>query len=105
MCIRDRFRKVTSNTATAFTVPTWDQTPDNTSEYVTYDHPNWNSVTGHGLTAAKVTSVCVTGSLPGVAYFAQGSATNIRRMRFDATAGTPAHGFADDLSLIHISEP
>lgn len=90
-------RTITSNTATAFTVPTWDITPGATSEFVVYDTPVWKAVTSHGLGAALVTSVAVTGNLPGVAYFAQG-ATTMRRMRFDATAGTPIHEFADDVT-------
>lgn len=90
-----QIRTITSNTSTAFTLPTWDITPDTSSEYVVYDTPEWQTISGHGLGAAKVTSVAVTGSLPGVAYFAQGT-TAMRRMRFDATLATPAHGFAAD---------
>jgi len=89
-------RTISSNTSTAFTVPTWDITPDTTSEYIIYNTWNWHSIASHGITAGKVTSVAVTGNLPGVARFAQGSATNIRRMRFNAAAATPAHEFADD---------
>ena len=89
-------RSISSNTATALTVATWDITPDATSVYVVYGAHIWAEITGHGLGAAVVSDVCVVDRLPGIAYFAQGDATNIRRMRFDDTIATPAHGFAAD---------
>ena len=89
-------RTITDNDTDSATVATWDTTPDDTSEWIIYGVPNVNPVTGHGLGNGLVTSVCVVDRLPGIAYFAQGSATNMRRMRFDATAAPPAHGFAAD---------
>ena len=90
-------RSILSNTATQVTVSVaWDVTPDATSVYVIYNTHTWQEITGHGLGAAVVSDVCVVNRLPGIAYFAQGDATNIRRMRFDDTAAPPAHGFAAD---------
>lgn len=91
----DQVRTISSISGTTITVDTaWDITPDTSSEYVVLGTSVWTEVTGHGLTK-PVTGVAVTGSLPGVAYFAQGT-TTMRRMRFDATLGTPAHEFSAD---------
>lgn len=90
-------RRISSATATVLTVtPAFSKTPDTTSEYVVVGNQDWSVIAGHGLTV-PVTSVCVTGNLPGTAYFAQGT-TTMRRMDFDAALATPAHEFADDVT-------
>jgi hypothetical protein len=94
---KGQIRTISSNTATAFTVsPAWNVTPSTDSEYVVYDSHTWRAVTGHGFGNATVKSVVVVGGLAGTAYFAQGSGTNMRRMRFNAGAAPPAHEFAAD---------
>jgi hypothetical protein len=87
-----QIRVVSSSTATELTVSTWDITPDTTSEYVVFRTEVWTEITGHGLTGV-VTSVAVSGL---VAYLAQGSAINVRRIRFNPGAATPIHEYAAD---------
>lgn len=82
-------RSIVSHTGTALTVSTWDITPDTTSQYIIYKTPRYTEVTTTGL--GVVTDVTV---LNNIAYFAQGEATNIRKMRFNPA--TPAHEFTDD---------
>lgn len=83
-------RAISSNTGTVLTVDTaWDVNPDTTSEYIVYATSFWSEVTGTGITGV-VRSVAVNN---GIVYFAQGSAANIRRMRFVAGTG---HQYADD---------
>jgi len=86
-----QYRTIASNTADTITVsPAFSVTPDTTTEYVILGGTKWIEVGTTGLTKPvyDVTSV------NDVAYFAQGDATNIRRMRFNSA--TPAHQFADD---------
>jgi len=70
--------------------PVWDTIPDATSMFIITGIDAWNECATTGLTK-PVKSVCVADN---VAYFAQGSATNIRKMRYDTT--TKAHQYADD---------
>lgn len=80
-------RQIVSNTATALTVATWDETPDTTSYFAVYATPVWKEITGHGLT--KVVSKPVVSW--GVVYFPQGPSVNVRRMQF-----TGSYAYADD---------
>jgi hypothetical protein len=84
-----QFRKITSNTGTAFTVPTWDITPDTTSRFIVY-YTDWLSATTgtHGLTAISEKPV----STGKVAYFPQGGVAAIRRMQVNGNS----HDFAAD---------
>jgi len=85
-------RKIISNTADTFTFEALEKTPDNTSVYVVEGSDWWFELSGTGITGV-VTSVCVYNN---IAVFAQGSAINMRKMRYDPTAAPPAHGYADD---------
>ena len=85
-------RAIASNTATALTVTAWSTTPDSTSEYVIYDSDKWTELGTTGITGV-VNSVAVENN---IADFAQGSAVNIRRLRFNAAAAPPAHEYEDN---------
>ncbi len=90
---KGRYRTITSNTATALTVPTWDITPvAASSEYVILASNKWTERSTTGLTVA-VTDVL---PLTDFVYFAQGDSTNIRRMREYDSSGTWTIGYADD---------
>ena len=86
---KGEFRQITDNTATQITFDAIDETLTTSTEYVIYNTDKWNEITSTGL--GEVTSVAV---LNNVAYFAQGSGDNIRRMRWNS--GTPGYDFADD---------
>jgi hypothetical protein len=83
-------RGIASNTATQFTVTVaWDITPDTTSRYVVYNSDDWPAVTGTpGIGAVKNKPVVVS----NIAYFPQGQAVNMRRMRVNGSS----HDFAAD---------
>lgn len=88
-----QIRQITAHTNTQLTVsPAWDTNPSTNSEYVIFSTPVFTKITGHGL--GGVTSRPVV--LNGIIYFPQGASTNIRRIRFNADAATPAYEFADD---------
>ena len=75
----DCWRTITGNTATVITVDEdFPITPAANTCYIINDTPLWQLITGHGLTA-HVTDVHV---INGVVYFAQGDATEIRKMRW-----------------------
>lgn len=87
------WRVVESNTSTALIVTEdWTITHDTTTEYVILDD-TLTEITGHGLTA-PVTDVLV--SPRGVIYFAQGDSTNIRRAKFETSAGVWTASYAND---------
>jgi hypothetical protein len=87
-------RQITSNTATQFTVPTWDTTPDTTSKFIVYGTDRWTVLTGHGLTLISSKPV----STGAVCYFPQGG-TAIRRMRLN---GNTYEYAADSTNTGHI---
>lgn len=88
-----QIRTITANnTSGQITVtPDWDVTPTATSEYVIYDTPIWQSISGHGL--AEVYGRPVVAH--NIAYFPQGSGDNIRMMHIDY-ADADVHAFQDD---------
>ena len=67
-------------------------THDTTTEYVILDDTP-TEITGHGLTA-PVTSVLVTTT--GIILFAQGDSVNIRRAKYETSAGVWTATYADD---------
>jgi hypothetical protein len=82
-------RPIASHTNTALTVsPAFSVTPDNSSRYVVYSTPWFVEISTTGL-GKVVSRPAVAGK---IAYFPQGTGTNIRRMRNNATS----HDFADD---------
>jgi hypothetical protein len=85
-----QIRVVSSNTSTQFTVATaWSITPDTTSRYVVYASDDWPAVTGTpGIGAVKNKPAVFN----NIAYFPQGQAVNMRRMRVNASS----HDFAAD---------
>jgi hypothetical protein len=85
-----QYRVIASNTATQFTVTVaWDVTPDTTSKYIVYSSDDWPAVTGTpGIGAVKNKPAVVS----NIAYFPQGQAVNVRRMRVNASS----HDFAAD---------
>ncbi|MBN2503152.1 MAG: hypothetical protein JXB38_20410 [Anaerolineales bacterium] len=88
-------RAITANTATELGVAAWDIPPDTSSEYVIYATEIWQEITptsGDQIDGV-VRAVAVVN---GQALFAQGMATNILKMRFNAGATPPAHEFDDD---------
>lgn len=87
------WRTITSNTATELTLDSaWTITHDTTTEYVIYG-VKLTELTGHGLTA-PVTDVLVT--TKGIILFAQGDSVNIRRAKYETSAGTWTASYADD---------
>ena len=88
---RGQQRVISAHTGTVLTVPTWDVTPDNTSEYIIYETDRLSEVATTGL--GVVAGVAV---YDNIAHFAQGESVNIRKMRFNPGASPPAHEFADD---------
>lgn len=98
-------RAILSNTVSTLTVPKWDLTPDNTSEYAIYATPYWQDIspsTGD-LIDGTVSSAAV---LNGQALLAQGASVPILRVRFNPSASPPKHEFDDDGSntadLVHV---
>jgi hypothetical protein len=97
---RGQTRKISSNTSTALTVAAaWDINPDATSEYYIYKSDEFTLVST--TLSGPVTSVAVVNN---VAYLAQGSGDNIRRLRWDSS--TPQHQDVDDgtnkADLLHV---
>lgn len=88
------WRKIVSNTTSGdVTVsPPWNIVHSATTEYAIIGTTAMHEITGHGLTK-PVTDVLVSDS---VIYFAQGDATNIRRMREYDNSGTWTRQYADD---------
>lgn len=87
-------RDIVSNTGTAFTVATWDVTPDTTSKFLVYATDYWTVIAGHGIVAISGKPVS-TGT---VCYFPQGGAAVIRRMRVNGAS----YDFAADVQATHI---
>ncbi len=87
------WRTIESNDSTTLSVtPDWEITHDTTTEYVIIGSNKWTEITGHGLTQL-VTDILTTNKL---CYFAQGDATNVRRMRWYNNSGTATQEYADD---------
>lgn len=87
------WRTITDNDTTSLTVDSdWTITHDTTTVYVILG-TKLTEITGHGLTA-PVTDVLV--STKHVIYFCQGDAVNIRRAKFENSAGTWTASYADD---------
>jgi hypothetical protein len=85
-----QYRLISSNTPTQFTVArAWDQPPSTDSKYIVYASDDWLAVTGTPGIGAVKNKPAVVGN---IAYFPQGTGTNIRRMRVNASS----HDFADD---------
>lgn len=83
--------QIASNTTTVLTFSTaLGVAPDSTSEYIIYFTDRWAALTA-GLTQLSSKPIVFN----DIVYFPQG-ATAIRKMRFNAAAGTPTHEFADD---------
>jgi len=93
---KGQHRAISSNTGTALTVSSaWSITPSTDSEYYIYSTNEWVDITpsaGDEIDGV-VKSVAV---FDDQAAFAQGSAVNILRMRFDPTNSPPSHEFDDD---------
>lgn len=86
-------RTITANTTTQVTVDrAWDVTPNTTSQYIIYQTRTFIEVTSTGLGEVVDRPAVIN----GIVYFPQEPGTNIRRMRFNASASPPAHEFADD---------
>lgn len=88
-----QIRNISSHTGTVLTVATWDINPDSTSEYIIYQTGRLNEVTEGTPALGTVTDVSVYNN---IAMFAQGESDNIRRMRFNPGAATPAHEWEED---------
>ncbi len=87
------WRTIVSNTSSELTLDSaWTITHDTTTEYVIYG-VKLTEITGHGLTA-PVTDVLVT--TKGIILFAQGDSVNIRRAKFETSAGAWTASYADD---------
>lgn len=87
------WRIITANSVGELTVDTpWTITHDTTTEYVILG-TKLTEITGHGLTG-PVTSVLVT--TQGIILFAQGDSINIRRAKFETSAGVWTASYADD---------
>ena len=87
------YRTIVSNTASTLTLDNaWTIEHDVTTEYVIYG-VKLTEITGHGLTA-PVTDVLVTTA--GIILFAQGDSVNIRRAKFETSAGVWTPSYADD---------
>jgi len=86
--------RVVESNGTNYLVVTEDYivTHDTTTEYVILDD-TLTEITGHGLTA-PVTDVLVTTA--GIILFAQGDSVNIRRAKFETSAGVWTPSYADD---------
>ncbi len=90
---QDRLISDTSDTGTITVSTDWDITPDNTSQYVIYGGGAWQSFASGTTGLGTVKDVAV---LNNMAYFAQGSADNIRRIDINFGASPPALRYADD---------
>lgn len=100
-------RRITDNdTTTFFTEFDWTTIPDTTSEYVVFGTPWFHKVGATGIDGFTSAAVGAHGlgkvlSMPAVinniAYFPQGDAVDIRRMRWNAT--TKVHDFASETNL------
>jgi len=87
------WRTITDNDATSLTLDEdWTITHDTTTEYIILSS-KLREISGHGLTA-PVTDVFV--STTQVIYFLQGDAVNIRRAKFETSAGAWTATYADD---------
>lgn len=72
-------RTISSNTATALTVPTWDINPDASSEYIIYGGPQMKEITGHGLGWVSSKPAYTNANV----YFPQDDSVNVRMMALD----------------------
>ena len=87
------WRVVASNTANELTfTETWTIEHTTATEYIIYGD-KLTEIAGHGLTA-PVTDVLVTPR--GIILFAQGDTVNIRRAKFETSAGVWTASYADD---------
>lgn len=87
------WRTITDNDTTSLTVDSdWTITHDTTTVYI-IQSTKLTEITGHGLTA-PVTDVFV--STKNVIYFCQGDAVNIRRAKYETSAGAWTASYADD---------
>ena len=85
-----QYRTITANTSTTLTVDEgWDIALTTASVFVILGSKKWTEVSTTGL--GNATDVAVQND---VAYFAQGTATNIRKMEYNTT--TKTHDFGDD---------
>jgi hypothetical protein len=84
-------REILGNGAAQLQVSGWDIQPDNTSEYVIYGSDLWKDISPsiNDLIDGVVQDVAVVNEQ---AFFAQGSAVNVLRVRFNAGV----HEFDDD---------
>jgi hypothetical protein len=90
---KGQYRKISGNGSAVIVVDTnWDIEPSTDSEYVIYSTNRFTELTTTGITGA-VKDVCVFNN---IALFAQGDGTDMRRMRFNASASPPAHEYEDD---------
>jgi hypothetical protein len=88
-----RWRKIVSNTSTVLTVDTaWTLGQDTTTEYVILGAEKWREVATTGITGT-ITDVCVSND---IMYFPQGDAINIRRGKWEQSAGAEVYTWADD---------
>lgn len=87
------WRTISSNNGSSLTVdPPWTIEQDTTTEYVILG-TKITELTGHGLTA-PVTSVLVT--TKGIILFAMGDSVNLRRAKYETSAGVWTASYADD---------
>lgn len=87
------YRTIVSNATGTLTLDSpWTIEHDTTTEYVIYG-TKLTEITGHGLTA-PVTDVLVTTT--GIILFAQGDSVNIRRAKYETSAGAWTPSYADD---------
>jgi hypothetical protein len=83
----------TSATGTITVSSAWDINPSTDSEYVIYSGPAWQSFAAGTTGLGAVKDVAV---MNNIAYFAQGSGDNVRRIRFNSGGSPPALQYADD---------
>lgn len=99
-------RKITANGTTSFTVPNWAVIPDATSEYMVIGTPWFHKVGATGIdgftsAAAGAHGLGQVVSMPvvinNIAYYPQGDAVDLRRMRWNGT--TKVHDFASETNI------